>query len=137
VKKIIKSIVVVLAVILLSTSCAIYSSSEGSREEETIAVTYAVYAPREVETISATYTNPSGGTEQITGMTPTFGEDDDIRIFSVAHYEKFPKDEFIYLSVQNESDIGFMIASIRVNREDWKSAKSEGGYTIATVSGYY
>jgi hypothetical protein len=135
-KQIIKNILAVLAVILLSTSCAIYGS-EKSREEEMIEVTYAVYAPREVETISATYTNPDGGTEQITGMAPTIGEDNDIRIFTVAHYEKFPKDEFLYLSVQNESDRGFMIISIMVNRESWKSAKSEGGYTIATVSGYY
>jgi hypothetical protein len=135
-KQIIKNILAVLAVILLSTSCATYGS-EKSREEEMISVAYLVYAPREVETISATYTNPDGGTEQITGMTPTIGEDDDIRMFTVAHYEKFPKDEFLYLSVQNESDRGFMIISIMVNRESWKSAKSEGGYTIATVSGYY
>ena len=130
-------ILILLVIIFLVVSCSTFTYSNREEPIETISVSYLVYATSDVESISVTYSNPDGGTEQKADLKPTMFKGETLQIFTVASFEEFPVDEFIYLSAQNENDSGDIIASIRVNREDWKSAESRGGYTIATVSGFY
>ena len=71
---------------------------------------------------SLTYRNQTGGTEQHTVELPWTLEFD-------GRYG-----EFLYLSAQNKSNEGAIVASIIINGRIVKDAISTGDYGIATVS---
>ena len=78
-RQFLKCMVITVVALLLSISCAMPAGEKVS-SEEMIEVLYCVYAPKEVKTISATYTNPDGATEQVTGLRPFTREEEDIQI---------------------------------------------------------
>jgi len=104
--------------------------------------------------VSVTYNNTQGGTQQTNNLilekdfdtvfadliTPLDLEGDDEKYWIgeiIAHYDSFPKDEFLYISAQNKYDYGTIVVFIIVNNRIWKSSTSEGEYCIASANGYY
>lgn len=55
----------------------------------------------------------------------------------IKYYDKFPSDNFLYISAQNNGSTGSIVVLIIVNNEVWKSSTSSGAYVIATADGYY
>lgn len=74
---------------------------------------------------SLTYSNRSGGTEQITVDVPHTIEYDDFF------------DNFMYISAQNQDSTGSITVSIYRNGGLMDTATSSGAYVIATASYYH
>jgi len=72
---------------------------------------------------SVTYENEQGGTQQEKVVVPWH------KSFTAS------SGKFLYLSAQNGRDFGGIVATIRVDGQDFKKSQSEGGYVIATASG--
>lgn len=74
--------------------------------------------------VSLTYKNEDGGTEQQSGIQPPW-----------THSFTAAEGDFLYISAQNQTATGTVTASIYVDGDLWKTASSEGAYVIATASG--
>lgn len=122
----------------------------------TISVQYVVTGHRDIEEgyskVSVTYNNAQGGTEQINGLVLrksindtlrdlnkpiNFGDSEAFRGEIIASYDHFPKDEFLYISAQNQNDSGEVYVNIIVDGEIWKHGFCRGEYCITDANGYY
>jgi len=117
-------IILVALLLIVGAICAISTLSSKSTPVPTprkYEVTYRVQGT--TDQVSLTYENKDGSTEQHTVNVPW--------------YTKFSAErgQFVYLSAQNERERGNIIATVIVDGLDWKEAKSDGAYCIATVSG--
>lgn len=74
--------------------------------------------------VDITLNNPTGGTEQYSnaGLPSNFT------------YNDF-KDNFLYISAQNQGEYGTVTVNILVNGILYKTSTSSGAYVIATASG--
>jgi hypothetical protein len=117
------SIIVVLAIIMISTSSSL-GPSRTSPRSQTRKVEYRVAGP-DVEGFRAsiTLTNSDGGTEQRDVGLP----------YSRTYY--MHPGAFAYLSAQNNKDWGWVSAEIWVDGVRFKSAESSGAYVIASCDG--
>ena len=123
---------------------------------KTISVQYVVTGYRDIEEghseFSVTYSNDQGGTEQINGLVlrksindafrdlkepMDFADDEAFRGEIIASYDHFPKDEFLYISAQNQNDSGEVYVNIIVDGEVWKHGFCRGEYCITDASGFY
>lgn len=107
-----KTSLLIALLLVLSTACA--------TRQKLHRVTYEVGGT--AKSISLTYTNESGGTEQREVDLPwskTFSARDG---------------DFLYISAQDQGGSGDVMAYIIVNGNTKKSAHSSGPYTIATSS---
>ncbi|MCL5770694.1 MAG: hypothetical protein M1479_00250 [Actinobacteria bacterium] len=97
--------------------------------------------------VSVTYTNYQGGTEQISNLVLK-GNPNDIMVYKledvrtikaalVAEYKKFPIDNFMYISAQNQKDYGVIWVFIVINDTLQKMSKAKGAYAIAEANYYY
>lgn len=102
--------------------------------------------------VSVTYSNSQGGTEQKNGLVlkkdlaSIFNELGEYYDFEgiekwsgeiIAHYSAFPKNEFLYISAQNQKSYGAISVFILVNNTLWKHGVSTGEYCITDANGYY
>lgn len=125
-------------------------------ELKTIEVMYLVICT--AKSVSLTYNNDQGGTQQISEWEQMIDLYKAINfkeslIYGVKGLEKFvnkgtmgivvtkyysfPRNEFLYISAQNDTDSGYVTVIIIVNNEVWKNSTSSGAYVIATANGYY
>jgi len=158
-----KYLMLFLILILVSNLGLGCSSSEIKEEvmvakpiSETIYVRYVVmgYPASEIVNpeVSVTYNNSQGGTEQKNGLILKENSElilgDTVKGFNfevlkdwraeiIAEYNYFPRDEFLYISAQNQKDYGLIRVIIVVNDSIWKSGNCEGEYCIVDASGYY
>jgi hypothetical protein len=77
-------------------------------------------------TADITYENSTGGTEQNTVTIP----------WTSPSWEVHDGD-FLYISAQNNDELGSVTCEIRIDGIMVKQSKSEGAYVIATCSGRY
>lgn len=98
-------------IVLILTAC--------KAEDKNEKITYRVSGT--ANAASLTYTNAQGGTEQTTVDLPW-----EITM-------NMPKDEFKYISAQNEGN-GSIICEILINDNPYKSSTSNGEFAIATAS---
>lgn len=110
------------------------------------------------KSVSLTYNNEQGGTEQIGEVKLTgnlykamnlkesliYGVkglenfvNKGAKSVVVTKYYSFPINGFLYISAQNNTNSGYVTVVIIVNNEVWKNSTSSGSYVIATASGYY
>lgn len=102
--------------------------------------------------VSVTYNNAQGGTSQKNGLVlekslEEVFKNTDIKSTSedcekcrgevIASYNHFPKDEFLYISAQNQKDHGGVVVYIIVNGRLWKFSDCIGEYCITDANGYY
>jgi hypothetical protein len=55
----------------------------------------------------------------------------------IAHYNSFPKDEFLYISAQNQNAYGRISVFIVIDNIIWKYGTGKGEYCITDANGYY
>ena len=72
---------------------------------------------------SLTYANSQGGTVQQTVAVP----------WSIQYTMR--AGDFLYISAQNQNDVGSVTSEIRINGYPFKTTTSNGAYVIATASG--
>lgn len=106
-----------IAAVFLFCSCNII---EPESKDRTIIYTISGTAP----SVDITMSNAGGGTEQFSGVSIPWS-----RTFGAK------KDDFLYISAQNNGDAGSVSVEIFVNGSKIKSAFSSGAYVIATASG--
>ncbi len=97
------------------------SSSSPTAESETVTVGYNVTG--NAQRADLTYTNASGGTEQIEVNVP-YGKSFTMK-----------RGSFVYISAQNKGDFGSINCEILFNSQSYKKSTSSGAYKIATCSG--
>ena len=81
------------------------------------------YVKGHTESVSLTYNNAQGGTQQEKATVPW-----------EASYH-VPNGSFLYISAQNQEDSGYITVKIFVDGVEFKSSDAYGGYTIASASG--
>ena len=138
----------VFIIIFFIFSTIFFISCYGIYGKRNVDVMYVVIG--NVPSVSVTYLNSQGGTEQInniklnknlediyqgTNVDIDFEGSKVLKGVVVAHYISFPSNEFPYLSAQNMHSSGGIVVDILVNNRLWKRSRSSGGYVIATASG--
>lgn len=106
-----KTLLFIVLLLVLCSACATQKSHRATYEVGGTA-----------KSVSLTYTNESGGTEQREVDLPWS------KTFSVRD------GDFLYISAQDQGGSGDVMAYIIVNGNTKKSAHSSGPYTIATSS---
>jgi hypothetical protein len=99
---------------------SIIACSSGKRSTQSHSVSYEVIG--NTDGASVTYQNQSGGTEQADVGVPWSK-------YLVSH-----DGDSLYVSAQNREDVGSITVRIAVDGKTVKTATSQGGYVIATVS---
>lgn len=99
-----------------------YTAPRKTAADITLPVTYRISGT--AGSVSLTYVNATGGTEQISTAGVPWE-----KTFQM-HYG-----DFVYISAQNNGESGSVICEIKLDGNAWKQSTSSGAYTIASCSG--
>ncbi len=86
-------------------------------------------------TVNVTLNNASGGTEQYGDVQLVFEGADGYEWVPVTYSYSSFTDNFLYISAQNQGEVGSVRVDIYVNGQLFKTSRSSGAYVIATASG--
>ncbi len=112
----------VLLIFVFLSGCSNNDSSNNPVAPTPSTVAYAVSGS--AASVSLTYTNATGGTEQIASASLPWGKS-----FTAQ------SGAFVYVSAQNNGSAGTVTATITVNGKVLQTSTSSGAYVIATASG--